>query len=102
MAANLARDEARAAVRRKRHLTLLKNDPAPMSAPMLAPDTQVERNEKLTKVHDAFTGLNLWHLLLQPMDGPNRQANTERAIAYCLANPLWKLSLQTHKVLGIP
>ena len=57
VAANLARDEARAAVRRKRHLTLLKNEPAPMSAPMPAPDTQVEHSEKLTEVHDALAML---------------------------------------------
>jgi organic radical activating enzyme len=39
---------------------------------------------------------------LQPMDGPDRAANTEAAIAYCLAHPRWRLSLQTHKLLGIP
>jgi 7-carboxy-7-deazaguanine synthase len=40
--------------------------------------------------------------LLQPMDGPDRGANTEAAIAYCLAHPRWRLSVQTHKYLGIP
>ena len=39
---------------------------------------------------------------LQPMDGPNRDAATSAAIAYCLAHPRWRLSLQTHKYLGIP
>ncbi|MBB3172394.1 7-carboxy-7-deazaguanine synthase (Cx14CxxC type) [Endobacter medicaginis] len=39
---------------------------------------------------------------LQPMDGPDRVANTEAAIAYCLAHPKWRLSVQTHKMLGIP
>jgi len=39
---------------------------------------------------------------LQPMDGPSREANTHAAIAYCLAHPKWRLSLQTHKFLGIP
>lgn len=39
---------------------------------------------------------------LQPMDGPDRHANTEAAVAYCLANPRWRLSLQTHKMIGIP
>ena len=39
---------------------------------------------------------------LQPMDGPDRDANTEAAIAYCLAHPRWRLSVQTHKYLGIP
>jgi 7-carboxy-7-deazaguanine synthase len=40
--------------------------------------------------------------LLQPMDGPDRAANTQAAIAYCLAHPQWRLSMQTHKYLGIP
>lgn len=40
--------------------------------------------------------------LLQPMDGPDRVANTQAAIAYCLAHPRWRLSVQTHKFLGIP
>jgi 7-carboxy-7-deazaguanine synthase (Cx14CxxC type) len=39
---------------------------------------------------------------LQPMDGPEREAATQAAIAYCLAHPRWRLSLQTHKYLGIP
>ncbi len=38
---------------------------------------------------------------LQPMDGPEREANTARALAYCRSHPLWRLSLQTHKLLGI-
>ena len=42
------------------------------------------------------------HFYLQPMDGPNRDANTQGAIAYCLENPRWRLSTQTHKYLGIP
>ncbi|QIL03096.1 7-carboxy-7-deazaguanine synthase [Sphingomonas sinipercae] len=39
---------------------------------------------------------------LQPMDGPDRAANTAAAVDYCLANPQWRLSLQTHKLIGIP
>jgi 7-carboxy-7-deazaguanine synthase len=39
---------------------------------------------------------------LQPMDGPAAAANTQRATAYCLAHPQWRLSLQTHKLIGIP
>ncbi|MFQ3665929.1 MAG: 7-carboxy-7-deazaguanine synthase [Sphingomonadaceae bacterium] len=42
------------------------------------------------------------HFFLQPMDGPARAENTEAAVRYCLANPRWRLSLQTHKLLGIP
>jgi 7-carboxy-7-deazaguanine synthase (Cx14CxxC type) len=47
-------------------------------------------------VHLAFT-----HFLLQPMDGPDAAANTQAAIAYCMANPRWRLSVQTHKLLGL-
>jgi 7-carboxy-7-deazaguanine synthase (Cx14CxxC type) len=39
---------------------------------------------------------------LQPMDGAERAANTRAAVAYCLEHPRWQLSLQTHKILGIP
>ncbi|MGZ4709285.1 MAG: 7-carboxy-7-deazaguanine synthase [Acidimicrobiales bacterium] len=39
---------------------------------------------------------------LSPMDGPDRRANTDLAVAYCLAHPQWRLNLQTHKVIGIP
>jgi len=35
------------------------------------------------------------------MDGPRKRENTERAIAYCMRNPRWQLSLQTHKLIGI-
>jgi len=46
---------------------------------------------------------DLWfpRLLLQPMDGPDREQNTKLAVEYCLAHPQWRLSLQTHKYLGI-
>lgn len=45
--------------------------------------------------------LNFEHYLLQPMDGPQQAANTRAAITYCQANPRWRLSVQTHKLLGI-
>lgn len=51
---------------------------------------------------EQFAGLAFNHFLLQPMDGPLRAANTAAAVAYCLANPQWRLSLQTHKWAGIP
>ena len=51
---------------------------------------------------ERFTGLAFRHFFLQPMDGPDLAANTARAIAYCKAHPRWRLSLQTHKLLGIP
>jgi 7-carboxy-7-deazaguanine synthase (Cx14CxxC type) len=50
----------------------------------------------------AFESLRFRHLFLQPMDGPHRDANTHAALQYCLAHPRWRLSLQTHKLLGIP
>lgn len=49
-----------------------------------------------------YRGLDFLHFFLQPMDGPDQQANTERAVQYCLDHPEWRLSLQTHKMLGIP
>jgi len=50
---------------------------------------------------ERFAGLAFTHFFLQPMDGPDAQANTNAAIAYCLAHPRWRLGLQTHKVLGL-
>ena len=49
-----------------------------------------------------FEALAFRHFFLQPMDGPDRAANTELALRYCLDHPRWRLSLQTHKFLGIP
>ena len=51
---------------------------------------------------ETFQDFDFQHLYLQPMDGPDRERNTKLAIEYCMANPRWKLSLQTHKLLGIP
>jgi 7-carboxy-7-deazaguanine synthase (Cx14CxxC type) len=48
-----------------------------------------------------FDGLDFKHFALQPMDGPALADNTAKAVAYCLAHPQWRLSLQTHKFLGI-
>lgn len=50
---------------------------------------------------ERFTGLQFEHFFLQPLDSPDREADTRRVIDYCLENPQWKLSLQTHKYLGI-
>ena len=49
-----------------------------------------------------FEAMDFERFLLQPMDGPARVENTQAAIAYCLAHPRWRLSVQTHKYLGIP
>ena len=55
--------------------------------------------------HDAppekFEHLDFRHFFLQPMDGPETQRNTELAIEYCLRHPRWRLSIQTHKLLGL-
>jgi len=51
---------------------------------------------------ESFSELDFAHFFLQPCDDANRAANTTRAIDYCLQNPQWKLSLQTHKIIGIP
>ncbi len=48
-----------------------------------------------------FAHMAFDHFLLQPMDGPERAANTAAAIAYCLAHPQWRLSVQTHKDIGV-
>ncbi|WP_297295018.1 7-carboxy-7-deazaguanine synthase [uncultured Methylovirgula sp.] len=49
-----------------------------------------------------FAGLAFRHFFLQPMDGPAQEANTAKAAAYCLKHPRWRLSLQTHKLIGLP
>lgn len=51
---------------------------------------------------EAFAALDFQHWLLQPMDGPEREASTRFAVAYCLAHPRWRMSVQAHKYLGIP
>ena len=48
-----------------------------------------------------LTALRFEHQLLQPMDGPAAIQNTAAAVAYCLAHPKWRLSVQTHKMLGV-
>jgi 7-carboxy-7-deazaguanine synthase (Cx14CxxC type) len=51
---------------------------------------------------EKYAGQNFRNFFLQPMDSPERDVNTRAATAYCLAHPQWRLSLQTHKLLGIP
>ena len=68
---------------------------------------KVKRGNELKLVYpqrvapSEYEKLSFEHFLLQPMDGPEVLENTERAVAYCLQHPKWRLSLQTHKVLGI-
>ncbi|MFN2315243.1 MAG: 7-carboxy-7-deazaguanine synthase [Gemmatimonadales bacterium] len=68
-----------------------------------------ERGDELKLVYPqvgidptSLLALEFGHFLLQPMDGPDRLANTQLAVEYCLAHPAWRLSLQTHKLVGLP
>lgn len=51
---------------------------------------------------ERFSHLDFTRFYLQPMDGPKTRENTQAAIEYCLEHPQWRLSVQTHKVVGIP
>ncbi|HVZ27231.1 MAG TPA: 7-carboxy-7-deazaguanine synthase [Rhizomicrobium sp.] len=51
---------------------------------------------------ERFADQQFSHFFLQPLDDENRAASTQAAIAYCLKHPQWRLSIQTHKLLGIP
>lgn len=51
---------------------------------------------------EQFSHLDFEHFFIQPMDGPRTEENTKLAIDFCLKNPQWRLSLQTHKMLDIP
>ncbi len=77
-------------------------------SPKAGADLVLRRGDELKLVFpqpgaepDRFAGLDFAQFRLQPMDGPDAAANTQAAIAYCLAHPRWRLSLQTHKVLGL-
>ena len=78
-------------------------------SPKIGAELRVQKGHELKVVipqHDqdiaAYEELEFEHFYLQPMDGPNAEANTRLAIATCKARPRWKLSLQTHKLLRIP
>lgn len=69
----------------------------------------VRRGDELKLVYpqdggapERYEGLAFAHFFLQPMDGPSRAGNASRAVEYCLRHPRWRLSLQAHKLLGIP
>jgi len=51
---------------------------------------------------EKFSALRFSHFFLQPMDGPDLRQNADLAVRYCLEHPQWRISLQTHKLLGIP
>jgi 7-carboxy-7-deazaguanine synthase len=74
------------------------------SAPLV-----LRKGQELKLVHpqpgvdpDTFTALPFEHFFLQPMDGPDVAKNTALVIDYCRAHPRWRMSLQTHKVVGFP
>jgi 7-carboxy-7-deazaguanine synthase (Cx14CxxC type) len=77
-------------------------------SPKAAQPIAVERGDELKLVYpqgdappERFERLAFRHFFLQPMDGPARDANTRAAIEYCLRHPRWRLSLQSHKIIGI-
>jgi 7-carboxy-7-deazaguanine synthase (Cx14CxxC type) len=78
-------------------------------SPKAGAELVVTAGDELKLVHpqegldpERFTGLAFTHFFLQPMDGPDRERNTELVRAYVSRHPHWKVSLQTHKLLGIP
>jgi len=72
-------------------LTLTNGDELKLVYPQVEAEAQPER----------FTHLAFRHFSLQPMDGPALAENTRRAVQYCLTHPQWRLSIQTHKLLGL-
>jgi 7-carboxy-7-deazaguanine synthase len=77
-------------------------------SPKAGAELRVRRGDELKLVYPqegampaAFADLAFERFSLQPMDGPDIAANTERAVNYCIRHPQWRLSLQTHKTLGI-
>jgi len=78
-------------------------------SPKAGTDIEVRAGDELKLVYpqpgampEKFDAFAFRHFLLQPMDGPDRERNTQLAVEYCKAHPRWRLSLQTHKYLGIP
>ncbi|MEU9577224.1 7-carboxy-7-deazaguanine synthase [Streptomyces chilikensis] len=77
-------------------------------SPKIGADLVVTGGDELKLVYpqlggdpEQFENLGFRHFRLQPMDGPHREQNTRAAVEYCMKNPRWTLSLQTHKYLGI-
>jgi 7-carboxy-7-deazaguanine synthase len=78
-------------------------------SPKATATTVVERGDELKLVFpqrgaepERYASFAFGQFFLQPMDGPDVERNTRLAVEYCLAHPQWRLSLQTHKMLGIP
>lgn len=75
------------------------------------PDTQIVQNkgDELKFIYpqerlqpEPFLEMDFKYFYIQPMDGPHLNANIQQCISYCMKHPQWSLSLQTHKMLGIP
>ena len=78
-------------------------------SPKADSEQKLKRGDELKLVYpqanggpERYAGQAFNHFFLQPMDGPKRDLHTRQAGDYCLAHPQWRLSLQTHKLLGIP
>ena len=77
-------------------------------SPKAGSETILRRGNELKLVYpqpsaepEVFANAEFEQFYLQPMDGPELEENTQLALEYCLAHPQWKLSLQTHKLVGI-
>jgi 7-carboxy-7-deazaguanine synthase len=78
-------------------------------SPKAGTTLQVVAGDELKLIHpqpgaepERYERLAFRHFFLQPMDGPERERNTRKVVEWCLAHPQWRVSLQTHKLLGIP
>lgn len=78
-------------------------------SPKIGSELILEKGQELKLVYPQnngdpkqFENLDFEYFSLQPMDGPNRAKNTDKTLFYCRTHPHWRLSLQTHKFLGIP
>jgi 7-carboxy-7-deazaguanine synthase len=77
-------------------------------SPKARADLVLQRGNEIKLVYpqpgfdpEQFESMDFDEFFLQPMDGPQLAANTRAAVAYCLAHPRWRLSIQAHKLLGI-
>ncbi len=77
-------------------------------SPKAGADLVIKAGDELKLVYpqsgampEKFSSLAFHHFFLQPMDGPNAYENTQLAIQYCMSHPKWRLSIQTHKLVGI-
>jgi 7-carboxy-7-deazaguanine synthase (Cx14CxxC type) len=78
-------------------------------SPKAGTTLRITRGDELKLIHpqsgaepEHYTNLPFRHFFLQPMDGPDRDRNTRATVEYCLRDPRWRISMQMHKILGIP